>query len=254
VRDTAEFAKLLRRLVRLVEAEARSPLTDSALSDLERGVRHAILVYEGTKFATEFASRSTLHEIAEPLTHVIGLLEDEANRDAVLVALSPPEWIAMQLGESPWSKSKLSPQEAVAKVARMRRGRFSIDGRGTPGAPIPTEDEQQAASCYRNLFDDLRSISRAVPMPPAKRNRGAPEKKGRTDPFHDLVDRLATAWERATDKPFRQHWYDKKKGVAANSAAQFVQAVVEMVDPARLRSLPKMTERIVTERISLPNK
>lgn len=226
VRQAADLPGLMRRLEALVEDKAKSPLTASGRAALESGITKAIMVYAGTKFATELKSQFTLHEIDEPLARVIALLEHEPNRDAILVGLGAPEWLAI-------------------------RGRFSVDPSGTPTHPTPTGDpaEQRAAARHRRLLADLHAISRgAVPAPPAKRKRGAPTKKGRRDPFHDLINHLATCWERATGKPFSQHWYDKKKLVPANSAAQFVQAVVEVVAPARLRSLPKMTEQIVRER------
>jgi hypothetical protein len=109
VRQATTIFPLLRRLETLVEAEGARPLTNPDRDALESGIRRAILVYKGANSATELASRSTLHEIAEPLDRVVSLLEDEANRDAVLAALGAPEWLAI-------------------------RGRFSVD---RPGSRFP---------------------------------------------------------------------------------------------------------------------
>jgi hypothetical protein len=150
------------------------------------------MVYRGTKFAGERASRSTLHEIAKPLARVISLLEHEPNRDGVLVALGAPEWLAI-------------------------RGRFSMDPteKLIPGGDL---GEQQAAVRRRSLLDDLRAIARAVPEPPAPRKRGRPPT---AKSFHDFVDRLATCWERASGTTFR----------SVNRSKQFVINVIEFVDP-----------------------
>jgi hypothetical protein len=113
VRQVAD-PELLRKLVALVEAEVESKLTDSTRAELERGIADAILIYRGSKHSTELASGFSFHEIAEPLDRVIALLEHEANRNAVLVALGAPEWLAI-------------------------KGRLTVDSTGTPiRAAIPS--------------------------------------------------------------------------------------------------------------------
>jgi hypothetical protein len=211
VRQAEDFPELLRKLVARVEDETTSPLTASGHFALESGVAKAVMVYAGTKFATELKSQSTLHEIKEPLARVISLLEHEANRDAILVALGAPQWLAM-------------------------RGRFSVDLTGKP-IPNATGDaaEQQAAARYKDLLDDLRAIARAVPEQPTRPKKGRPPT---AKSFHDFVDRLATCWERTSGTPFRQ----------VNRPAQFVHYVVEFADAARLKELPEMIKRIVRER------
>jgi hypothetical protein len=209
VRQATTTFPLLRRLEALVEAEAARPLTNPDRDALESGIRRAILVYEGTKFATELAFRSTLHELAEPLARVVALLEDEANRDAILVALGAPEWLAIH-------------------------GRFSVDPNGTPiGDDL--DEQREAAARHEILLDNLRAIARAVRTPPEGRKRGRPRT---AKSFHDFVNRLATCWERASGTPFRQ----------VNRPEQFVYAVVEFVESPHLKQLPKMIERIVAER------
>jgi hypothetical protein len=215
VRPAADFPGLFRRLETLVENEAGSPLSASGRSALESGITKAIMVHAGTKFATELKSRFTLHGIAEPLARVIALLEDEANRDAVLVALGAPEWLAI-------------------------RGRFSVDPTGTPTHPTPTGDpaERRAAAGHRRLLADLRAIARAVPKQPEGRKKGRPPT---AESFHDFIDRLATCWERASGTSFR----------SVNRPAQFVHAVVDFVDPLRPKeSTTYMIKLVVSERLA----
>ncbi|MGO8921397.1 MAG: hypothetical protein ACLQF4_00480 [Xanthobacteraceae bacterium] len=98
---------------------------------------------------------------------------------------------------------------------------------------------ERAWARYQSLLDDLRKIAAAAPPYPAKRREGRPRT---AKEFYDLIDRLASCWERATGKPFRQ----------VNRSAQFVTEVVELMDPARSRALPKVMEKIVAERRKIP--
>jgi hypothetical protein len=205
----ADFSGLFRKLRVLVERETKSKMTDSDRSVMESSVTAAIMVYRGHKSSVELASRFTLHEIAEPLNCVIKLLEDEANRDAILVALGAPEWLAI-------------------------RGRFSVGLTGKPIVGVLPE-EQQATTRYEELLGDLRKIAATLPSPPAKRKRGKPPTEA---DFRAFIDRLATCWERASGTPFRQ----------TNRPREFVYAVVALLAPARLNKLPKVIESIVAER------
>jgi hypothetical protein len=156
------------------------------------------MLYDGAELMISLASKSTSHEIAEPLNRVIALLEREANRDVVLLAL------------------------------------------GASILPVPSKPENVRASArYESLLDDLRKIAAAAPPPPAKRRRGRPRT---ARDFHDLIDQLASCWEHVSGKPFRQ----------VNRSEQFVTAVVELIDPARLSALPKVMEKIVTARRKIP--
>jgi hypothetical protein len=223
VRQVTTFPELLRKLEVLVENEAGSPLTAAAKDVLESGVRNAILVYKGTVFATELDSRSTFHEIAEPLDRVIALLEDEANRDAVLSALGAPGLV---------------------------RGRFSVDDTGTPirddlssvrfllqlGPEQGRGRRLVSLRRRRLLLAYLRAIARAVPQPPAPRGRGQPPT---AESFREFVDRLATCWERASGTLFR----------SMNRPARFVHYVVEFGDATRPKeSTTYMIKLIVAKR------
>jgi hypothetical protein len=96
------------------------------------------------------------------------------------------------------------------------------------------------APLRERMLDELRKFAAAAPPPPGKRRRG-----GQTDEdFHDLIDRLASCWEYVTGEPFRQ----------GNLPAQFVAEVVKLIDPDRLGALPKVMEKIVTERRKFPRK
>jgi len=116
---------------------------------------------------------------------------------------------------------------------------------GAPDTLAMSQDQtavRLALTRYENLLDDLNKIASRLPPPPAKRGKGKPTK---ANDLLALVDKLAPYWERATGKRFTQGWH---KGTPVSPAAQFVYAVVGFVDPRRLPELPKVTERIVTER------
>jgi hypothetical protein len=179
-------------------------------------------VYKGTVFADEFASRSTLHEIAEPLDRVIALLEDEANRDAVLLALGAPGLVRRRFRVDESGTPIRDDLSSVRSLLQLG----PEQGRGRRLLPLRRR---------RLLLAYLRAIARAVPQPPAPRGRGQPPTP---ESFYKFVDRLATCWERASVTPFRQ----------VNRPEQFVYAVVEFIDAALLKKLPKIIERVVNVR------
>jgi hypothetical protein len=116
------------------------------------------------------------------------------------------------------------------------------------GAPVMlalSPDEQslkRAVARYEDLLDCLHKIASAVPSPPGRRGKGRPKE---TNALRDAVVLLATYWERATGERFHQYWH---KGVPIAASAQFVHAAIGFIDPERLHALPKVTERVVTER------
>lgn len=95
---------------------------------------------------------------------------------------------------------------------------------------------------YERLLGDLHKIARWKPPRPAKPRPGRPSK---SDALYGPVKLLAHYWERLTGKSFKQYWH---KGAPANNATLFIQTVIDFIAPQLLRSLPKMTELIVTER------
>jgi hypothetical protein len=142
----------------------------------------------------------TLHEMAEPLEHVLSLLENDTNFSRLCIALA-------------------------------------------------NDDDKLAREGDRimELIRYLKRIQRVVPPPPAKRPKGRPLK---SSDLYALVDSLASYWEETTGQPFAQSWHtnpDGRREPIAN-AARFVYAVVEFIDDTRLRALPKVTAKIVSER------
>jgi hypothetical protein len=97
-----------------------------------------------------------------------------------------------------------------------------------------------AGEAYKGLLHNLKSIAAAVPQPARSRGR-RPNPRNLYASVHVLVE----CWEALTKKPFKQDWHRARPTTAA---AAFVFNVVKLIDAARLGELPKITERIVSER------
>ena len=166
-------------------------------------------IYERRLHLSDRASGFNLHEIASPLAVVIQTLANWSNREEVIIALGAPET---------W---RISPHQ-------LSTGDPSLIDR--------------AYERYETLMHDLREIARNVPASPPRRGRGRPPKSG---DLYAVVDILAEYWERTTGEAFKQDW---ERGEPLTPATEFVHAVVAFLDPPRLEALPKVTERIVTER------
>jgi hypothetical protein len=145
--------------------------------------------------------------------------------------------------------------EPLARVIKILEHEANYDSvfvaLGAPAMLALSPDQEAVKGAimrYEYLLNDLHSIARAVPRRPAKRRRGKPPK---ANDLYALVDTLATYWQRATGKPFTQYWHN---GSPAAAAAQFVHAVVSFIAPERVRSLRKVTERIVADRRSTSHK
>jgi hypothetical protein len=93
---------------------------------------------------------------------------------------------------------------------------------------------QAAALRYESFLDYLRKIA-AGPLPPPKRKRGKPRT---AKDLRELIAQLADCWKRATGKPFHQ----------TNRSRSFAILVVELIDHARLKSLPTVMKTIVSAR------
>lgn len=98
----------------------------------------------------------------------------------------------------------------------------------------------RASAGYKTLLAALVKIRNAVPQPPKRRRQRPP----RTD-LRAFVERLANEWRVVTGKPFTRSWH---KGEPTTPAMRFVKAVVKFTDPKSLGALPKMTEKVVSER------
>jgi hypothetical protein len=190
LRARADYPPLLQSLEEILETEANRPVDRQAL---EECIATACAIYETNHKVSDWLSRFTLHELAAPLASVIHILEREANRGSILLAL----------------------HQRTEKMALAR---------------------------YENLLRDLHKIARIVPSVPEKRGKGAPAK---SDDLFIVVRFLARYWEEATGKRFKQSWH---KGSPINAAVRFVHALISFIDRDRLRALPKVTERLVTER------
>ncbi len=136
---SANLEPLLDRLETLITATAAGksfrPVDRQVLMSI---VVEAALIYDGTRYLADEASRCTFHELGEPLARVIESLKHDANRDSVFVALGAPATLAL-------SPDQRAVEEAVAR--------------------------------YDVLLGDLDKIARAVPEPPAKRGPGRPARK-----------------------------------------------------------------------------
>jgi hypothetical protein len=133
----ADFEPLLDSLEKHVAAAATRSFGPVDRQVLRSIIVEAAMMYEGTRYFADEASRCTLHELAEPLARVIQLLEHDANRDDVFVALGAPAALAL-------SPDQRAVEEAVAR--------------------------------YEILLRDLDKIARAVPQPPAKPGPGKPSR------------------------------------------------------------------------------
>jgi hypothetical protein len=100
----------------------------------------------------------------------------------------------------------------------------------------------KAAERVECLRGDLRKLRAAVPQPPPKRDRGKPSK---TKKLRLLVTNLAVFWDEEGGPPFTQ---DRHKGKPLTKAARFVDAIVGLVDPSMLQSVPKVMESVIGER------
>jgi hypothetical protein len=205
---SANFVPLIDRLRHYVAAERGEAdfLVDPEGLVLSDIVLRAGMVYEGVQLSDDAASKSTFHELAAPpLASVMEWLRDDANYSDVLVALGAPAMLA------------LSPDQAAVSRAGER---------------------------HEALLHALDDIARAVPPPPAKRDRGRPSNP---KDLRFMVGWLADRWEAHTGHPPTQSWREGKPVPGEARFAWFVYDVVEFIDPERLGELLKVTAKIVTD-------
>jgi len=205
---SAEFEPLLRRLEIILDTERACPLTVIDRAVLEQTIITAIAVYDGTQFLAELASRSTLHQIREPLARVVEILKHEANYDDIFVALGAPVMLA------------LSPNQRAV---------------------------DQAIERYENTLDALDDIARALPPTPAKRGPGRQPAKDLRALVEYLADYWKQVVGRPFKQDWHRESSIGPKKPTTNAAA-FVYEVVKFTDASRLGAVPKMTESIVKNR------
>jgi hypothetical protein len=209
---SSEYQLLLRRLANIIERETEKPFRPADLRTLDSVISTVAGTYICNLVLSDWLTRLTLRELREPLVRVIELLEQDANR----------ELIGPFLISRIEMRSIKQPGKSVDDFARNFR--------------------ELATTRYEALLRNLHELACKLPRPPEKPGRGRPAK---AENLEILVRALAQYWEEATGKPFKQHWH---KGAPVSSAVCFAHEVTRFVDGTRLRSLPKVTERIVSER------
>jgi hypothetical protein len=139
----------------------------------------------------------------------------------------------------------------LAKVIGILEHRENIDevliALGAPALLMVSPDREsvdRAIAKHEILLHLLHKIADNLPPAPAKR-RGRPK----AHDLHQLVNSLADVWGDFTGQKFSQRWHKEKgKWMPISAAAQFVHAVISVVDPKRLLSVPEVTEQIVKRR------
>jgi len=206
--ESADYRPLLKRLENIVVSETKKSFRPVDRAVLENIIIRVIAVYDGTQFSADMASRSTLHEIREPLARVIGILKHVANCDDIFVALGAPAMLAC------------SPDQRAVDRAVAR---------------------------YENLLDALDEIARAVPPPPAKRRPGRQPAKDLRALVDRLADYWERATRRPFKQNWHKESSDGPWQPTTN-ATVFVYDAVKFIDSKRLGSLKEMTENIVEKR------
>lgn len=133
----------------------------------------------------------------------------------------------------------------LTRVIEILRREDNVDpviltlGAATPGYC----DFKRGAEHRKAVIDGLEKL--AARNPPSDRAG----RKGNRDLYH-LVHSLANAWTILTGAAFTQMWVKTWAGdnSPATGGAAFVHAVVRFVDRENLKSVPKMTERVVNDR------
>ena len=105
-----------------------------------------------------------------------------------------------------------------------------------PGLPTVTQ-------ALRRIYTELRNSPKA----PSKKGR-----KSTTDLLYDFILSAADFWEEQTKLKFRQDWLNRRKPITL--AAEFAFMLVYYLDKTSIKSLPKVTARVVRRRkSSFPN-
>lgn len=227
-----EYAGALLPALKIAEKAAKRPLRPKWREGLTARIKGAIMAYDGTQFMTELASKFTLHKIAGPLAKVIEMLKHEGNIDEVLTAL----------GADP--RLMTCPGREAAKDLDKNLIACGVDPTSWGWLSPDRESVDRAIAEYRAMLRSLHKVADNLPPAPAKQ-RGRPK----AHDLHQLVNSLADVWEVFTGQEFTQLWHKEKgKWKPISAAAQFAHAVISVVDPKRLPSVPEVTEQIVKRR------
>jgi hypothetical protein len=143
--------------------------------------------------------------------------------------------------------------EVIVVLEHLENIPYILVALGAPAVSVmfdfgPDKFFREAMAHYEIMRLSLRKIRDTIPTPP-KNPKGKPPARN----LHQLGDRLADIWETFTEREFTQGWH-KEKGESkpTSDGARFVHAVVKVVDPERLKSVPDVTEQVVKRRRSKP--
>jgi len=141
-----------------------------------------------------------------------------------------------------------SLEEVIVVLEHLENVPHILVALGAPPMEVMFGWDNQAMAHYEIMRLSLRKIRDTIPTPP-KNPKGKPPARN----LHQLGDRLAEIWETFTERKFTQDWH-KEKGESkpTSDGARFVYAVVKVVDPKRLKSVPDVTEQVVKRRRRKP--
>jgi hypothetical protein len=243
--DPPDLETLFSRLEIYVTSKAGKNITPSDRRLLQLTVIMGGLAYTSAAAMSAQASRSSLHELSEPLNRVIALLKHHENVAEVLIALGASDIVRLP---SPLNLSASSDPQALDR-ALARHQALLRDFNDAPGSlemrsrfVLAGCDDQEVVARYGALLRDLGQIALNLPPRPPRRGRGRPSTTGN---LRVLVETLVEYWERTTGKPFAADWH---KGEPLNDATGFVVETIRFIAPRRLRSLPRLTAKIINVR------
>jgi len=238
---TLERRALFRKLEELIVAKVGRPFGDFDRKFLELTLMAVEGLYDHE--SGKARSPSTLHNIRGPLADVIKTLKRSENIVEILIGFgasasirSPP---VMQILTSSGSS------DACDRALSNLRSLSEAPGGGgnvVPRLALAWSDDQGPADRYEALVRDLERIAAIVPPDPPKPGRGRPKT---TQDLLVAVQLLSDYWTKATGTEFAVDW---EKGRPFNDPARFVVEIVKFIAPNRLRSLPRLTSKIVKGR------
>ena len=188
MREVSHLDRVIEKLCDLVKKERGSALTDSERCDLKEFVVEAIERYKSPREPV-----TTLHEIVEPLDHVISILKYEPNRDAVLVALGSP--IFPGIGGP---KVKLAETRYRRLLADLRNIAFI--------APSPPDEPGKGKPPDERFHDLIRSLASYWKHVTGKRFRQANRPEAFVTAIVELIDP-----DRSPKKTIRKIIAERKK-------------------------------------------
>jgi hypothetical protein len=208
---------------------------NSARVRLEDIVDNAIVGYHAAQdlLRPRDEPHNTSYELAEPLTRVINLLEQEGNFWWAVGAL----------------KKKAGRRDDDIKALAAR-----LDLAGRPMWRTRRLIEEVAKDCavvkYEALMLDLKKLAAAVPPPPPPDPNRCSNRPSKTRDLNILVDRIADGcgeqfhwgWALATEGKDKNQWRP------TNTVSRLVYAAVMLVDPGRINQVPEVMRKVTSDR------